>query len=373
MNIVYFKEDSVSEEEYSLRDGLRKMHELGQTYLSGALQDKQITTDGDGVLWHDDLALLLLRVISGDDARKMFEDVAKLNVKAVAEQGKPPYCWYAPTVFAGQLLNGLSTEVNRVVGEYARLMPDVEKFVRYMTDLGIAITTVSGAHQEAAEEVSKRCGVARCIGTQLNVAEGNYGDGVKRFIGGEYKLRRVKKILSLDENRKGTHHGDGWSDCETMCSENINGIAFNPSCMPVLKHSPISVIGTSSLALLPFYDIDGKQDNLIAEGDLPEIVVVNPERGWFEETLATHLENQTRLNRPLLLEISKTVKQSGVENRLSPKGGGFEGLVEFIQKELENKSIEYHTRTKEFMSLEEFDRYAKELYEDFTGSEQWEV
>ncbi len=359
MKIVYLENGRFNEREFRfMTESLNEMHAIGEVYLSEALNSKKITSDGDGVLWHDDLAVLMLKTIAGQEACDMFSKVADLNIKAVKENGKPPYCWYAPTVFAGQLLNGLSIEVNRVVGKYATLMPGVERFISCMEGFGIEIATVSGAHQEAADVASRRCGIPRVIGTQLSVANEVYGVGVERFIGGEYKLKAVKKILGLKEGEQGTHHGDGWSDYETLADGNMQSIAFNPTSIELLMAAPIVVIGISYLGLLPFYDINGEYDLALRDYELPWIIIENPERSSFEGDKGKLEE---------LLNKSKGAKLKLKQILFGTTEKNLEKLVEKIRKELEKRGIRHQTNTKDFMPLEEFDRYAKKLYDDFVN------
>jgi phosphoserine phosphatase len=316
------------------------MHELGEEYLGGVYDSKRLTTDMDGVLIYDDNAVMAAMVIAGVASKNMFDRYAHMNIEAVAE-GKTSYCWYAPTLFVGQLLKGLSPDVNRVVGNHMRLIPGARKYVDALLGIGYDITALTAGHQEAAERVSKRVGIESTIGTQLGISGGVYDGTVRRFIGGEYKLRAIREILD-----GGTHVGDSWSDVDAL-REIENSVAFNPGCGLALKGANISVIGTSLLGLLPLFDHEAKYDSMLLDRDIPRMVVV--------------MKDPSRECVSAILEESRDVKRrelGDILDRAVPSAG----IVPAIKNKLSKMGVEFETKVKEFMSLDEFDAYAKEAY-----------
>jgi len=343
-----YKEDKILDSKSEI---LKTIHEIGEKYLSRTFDSKKFTTDMDGVLIYDDNAIMAARITAGPEAQDMFGAYANLNIKAVSE-GETSYCWYAPTLFVGQLLKGLSPEINRVVGKNMRLIPDVKAYIDSLFEIGYEIVAVTAGHQEAGEEVSKRLGIKQTIGTQLGISAKTrlYDGTVKRFIGGNYKLNLVDKILN-DSNggHIGTHIGDSWSDVETL--EGIpNSIAFNPGCGLALKNANISVIGKSKMGLLPFFDYEGRYDGSVNLEDLP-LMIILMNGNYGQEDL------------DLLLQESKKVKKEEIEKTLIRRGKppslGVEGR---IRNTLKEKGIPFRTKVKNFMPPDEFDSYAKKAY-----------
>jgi len=356
MRVVQVDQRGVREDSYSGKKAIKFMHELAERYFSNV---RRFTIDMDGVLIHDDNAIMAARTVSTPDAQDTFKQYADLNIKAVAE-GQTSYCWYAPTVFVGQLLKGLSPEINRVVGQNMRLIPGAIRFVDYSKELGYDLTAVTAGHQEAAEEVSLRLGIERTIGTQLGISNGLYDGTVKRFIGGFHKLKFVREVIGDDG--QGTHIGDSYSDVETL-EEVSNSIAFNPGCDPALRNANLSLIGTSLSGLIPFFDYRGRYDREVNEEELPRTLILIES---LNEPVMQRLLEESRLRQELvmrrLVDESRDVKKIELEEILTREQGPRILVEEKIKQRLRELGIDFHTKSISFMPLSVFDRYAKEAY-----------
>jgi phosphoserine phosphatase len=341
MRLIEVNNQVKEKSSYSKRESLNWMRELREEYLRGVYDSKQLTMDMDGVLIHDDNAIMATRTIAGPEAQEIYGKYADLNIKAVSE-GETSYCWYAPTLFVGQLLKGLSPEINRVIGSHVRLIPKAREHIDALLEIGYNIIALTAGHQEAAEEVSKRLGIKKTIGTQLGINQGFYDGTVDRFIGGLYKLRAIEEFLD-----GGTHVGDSWSDVESL-KEIPNSIAFNPSCELALRNANISVIGTSLLGLLPLFDHEAKYDSIISHEDMPRIIVV--------------MKDPSNDSVPKILKESRHVKKRELENILNQTDIHTTELGPMIRDKLYKSGIDFQTKVKKFMSLKEFDAYARRAY-----------
>jgi phosphoserine phosphatase len=329
---------------------LKAIHALAGAYLSAVHQSGILTTDMDGVLIHDDNAIMAARIISGTDAQEFYSAYADANTKAVAE-GKTAYCWYAPTLFVGQMLNGLSSEINRAIGRHVRLIPGAREHIGNLLELGYDIAAVTAGHQESAEEISNRVNIGVTHGSQLGVSEDGVYDGtVKRFIGGSHKFGVVEKILEHEGKLAGTHVGDSWSDIETLAGI-PDSVAYNPGCELALRNAQISILGVSLLGLLPFFDPEGKYDSLLKNTDLPDTVI-----------LMLGQPGPTDLIK--LFADSKEIKKKWINALLDGQQGSALDIEERIKSELREKGVDFRTRYSDFMSIDEFDAYAKKAYED---------
>ncbi|MBW3002058.1 haloacid dehalogenase-like hydrolase [Candidatus Woesearchaeota archaeon] len=329
---------------------LKAIHDIAESYLSAVHQSGILTTDMDGVLIHDDNAIMAARIVSGPEAQVWFGRYADANLVAVAE-GMAAYCWYAPTLFVGRLLKGLSPEINRVVGRHIRLIPGAEKHIDNLLELGYDITAVTAGHQESAEEISNRVNIGVTYGTQLGVSDDGVYDGiVQRFIGGSHKLDVVEKILEHEGKFVGTHVGDSWSDIETLAGI-PDSVAYNPGCELALRNARISVLGVSLLSLLPFFDPEGKYDSLLKNTDLPDTVI-----------LMLGQPGPTGLTK--LFADSREIKKKWINALLDGQQGSALEIEERIKSELREKGVDFRTRYSDFMSVDEFDAYAKKAYED---------
>ena len=347
LEIIINKQKGISYTSYDTVKGyVLAIHRIAEDKLGYVHDAKVLTTDMDGVLIHDDNAIMAARTISGLKAQEMFGAYADKNIRAVSE-GQTSYCWYAPTLFVGQLLNGLSTEINRIVGRNMRLIPDTKRYIGILKDLGYDITAVTAGHQEAAEEVSARIGIEDTIGTMLGSSDGVYDGTVARFIGGNYKLKAVEPILRDNGSFKGTHIGDSWSDVQTL--EGVpNSIAFNPGCRLALENATISLITLSKMALIPFFDYLGKYDDHLSEENLPHTIVIN------EATLPEH-------DIDLLLSSSKEFKKKKLEQILSGEITS-DDVQDLIIKELTERGINFQSGLSQFMDPDEFDEFARKAY-----------
>lgn len=343
----------------SKRESLSAMHGLGEKYFGHAYDNHSLTIDMDGVLIHDDNAITTARMIAGPEAEKMFSRCSDLNIKAVAE-GLTSYCWYAPTWFVSQLLNGLSPGINRSVGRHMRLIPGARECIGYLRSLGYDFPAITAGHQEAAEEVSRRVGIEKTEGTRLGISDGVYDGTVRRFIGGKHKLKLVETLLSyLCEEDKdfysrriftGVHIGDSWSDVETL-KRIPNSLAFNPGCELALINAKISIIGAYLLGLLPFFDYEGKYDFSLTEETLPQEIVVMEDEGNEDVRRA-------------LLARSRAIKKEGLTAILDRSTHSFSRVEENIREELQERGIDFDTKNRGlmFLSDEEIDKVAKEAY-----------
>ncbi|MBW2992565.1 hypothetical protein KY345_05085 [Candidatus Woesearchaeota archaeon] len=344
MEVFRFTDDGLKiHSHHSKTQTLSELHRIGEKYLSDVYDSKKFTTDMDGVIVHDDSAIIASRIVAGPEAQQLYARYADLNIKAVAE-GQTSYCWYAPTLFVGQLLKGLSTQINTTIGRNMRLVPGAEDYIcRLIDGLEYEITAVTAGHQEAAEQVAWRAGIEETVGTKLKITGGVYDSSVERFIGGLHKLKHVKGLI--DSN--GTHIGDSWSDVETLGAI-TNSIAFNPGCMPSLRNAKISVIGISNMGLLPLLDYKGAYDSGIEEYELPiRMIIMESDR---------HQDKAEQL-----LKESKTIKKQTIPKILDEETTA-EEMEETIKKELKRQKIDSQTKTRTFMPPEEFDAYAKEAY-----------
>ncbi|MBW2996207.1 haloacid dehalogenase-like hydrolase [Candidatus Woesearchaeota archaeon] len=356
MRIVDVNGECITEESFSSKkDLIMAMHKLGERYLSHVYRAGKLTTDMDGVIIYDDGAMTLTNLVGGEEAEKKFSEYAGLNIKAVSE-GQTCYCWYAPSLFGSQLLEGLSPEINREVGKHLRLIPGIEEYMDRLIDgLGYDVSAVTAGHQEAAEEVSRRVGIDKTVGIQLGVNSRCYDGTIVRFIGGEYKLGAVEDILVHNGRCLGTHVGDSWSDIETLAGI-PNSIAFNPGCELALKNAKISIMGVSQLGLLPFFDYMGKYDEELKEEDLPQTTIImqegsNGEGNWLSD----------------LLQESRKVKKEVIRNIIDQRDGPSSKVEERIRHSLVQSGTDFQTKLERFMDNEEFDAYAKKAYAELEG------
>ena len=269
-----FENGVVLHENYTSRNQiLRILHSLGENFLSRSLRDKtEVTTDG--VLIVDDNALDLCKIIAGDEGVNYFKQVSDSNIKAVA-RGETSYCWNAPAVFVGSLLNGLPTVINSMVGNYMRFVPGAKENIEHLLSLDFDVTNVTAGHQEGAEIVSYRLGIKNTIATKFGTENGIYNGNIERFVGGVHKLHTVRKILANEWNElNGMHVGDSHSDIETMQAHDAS-IAWNPAHELAVNSARINVFGLDKRGLTPFYDSDIKFDSFITEDMLPKMVVTN--------------------------------------------------------------------------------------------------
>lgn len=350
MDVFRFTDKGISLNSfYSKKEAASEIHKIGEKYLSNVHESHKLTTDMDGVIVHDDSAIIASRIVAGPEAQEKYNQYADANIKAVVNEGQTSFCWHAPTMFVGQLLEGLSTEINRVIGRNTRLVPGAEIYIcRLIDGLGYDVTAVTAGHQEAAEEVSKRAGIEKTIGTQLKNSNGIYIMEIKRFIGGIHKLKHVQKILGNgDGSYRGTHIGDSWSDVETLGGIN-NSIAFNPGCIYALRNARISAIGASKTGLIPFFDYKGKYDGEIREEQLPQTIIIM-ETAKNQEHAEQLLQESRNMKKKIIPKIlNQDITDSMIEGR--------------IKRELTRLGIDFQTETTSFMSSEEFDRYAKQAY-----------
>ncbi|MEE9525804.1 MAG: haloacid dehalogenase-like hydrolase [Candidatus Woesearchaeota archaeon] len=351
MRIVDVNGASRTEESFASKgDFITAMHKLGERYLSHVYRASKLTTDMDGVIIYDDSAMTLTNLVGGSEAERKFSEYAELNIKAVSD-GQTCYCWYAPSLLGTQLLKGLSPEINREVGKHLRLIPGVEKYMDRLIDgLGYDVSAVTAGHQEAAEEVSRRVGINHTVGIKLGVSSGLYNGTIVKFIGGEYKLGAVEDILVHNGKCLGTHVGDSWSDIETLAGI-PNSIAFNPGCEFVLQNAKISIIGTSQLGLLPFFDHMGKYDGELEEADLPQTIIVMKEGK----------------NGADLLQESRKVKKEVIRDMINQRDGPGSKVEEKIIHGLEQAGIDFKTKLEDFMDNDEFDAFAKNAYAKLGG------
>ena len=347
MKLITLTDQGNSEENFSKKGSLRKLHQLGEKYLSQLYDSLTLTTDMDGVLIYDDAAVTPVKMVGGPAAAERYWNYSKLNTTAVSE-GHTSYCWYSPAVFAASLFKGFSTEINRVVGQKMRLIPGTQMYIDLLQSLKYDITTVTAGHQEGAEEVSRRLGIERTIGTQLGVTDGGLYDGtIERFIGGDFKLKQVQKLLKNGTDYLGIHIGDSWSDVNTLAGI-PNSIAFNPGCELALKHARISIIGVSKVGLIPLFDYTGQHDSKLREEDLPEAVIVREGKPSQEDFQR-------------LLKLSQEVKKDRIGKILDRK----ETLADIetqIRQALVEQEIDHDNSGFQFMSPEDFDQYAKQKY-----------
>ncbi|MBD3303941.1 hypothetical protein GF343_02260 [Candidatus Woesearchaeota archaeon] len=352
MRIITVQSDGAIKEEATItrRQVFEKIHAIAGRYLSAVHESGILTTDMDGVLIHDDNAVMAARIISGPEAQELYSVYADANIKAVAE-GKTAYCWYAPALFVGQMLKGLSSEINRTIGRNVRLIPGAREHIEKLLDSGYDITTVTAGHEDAAKEISERVNIGITKGTQLGVAEDSFYDGtVKKFVGGIHKLGVVEKLLQYEGELAGTHVGDSWSDVETLAGI-PNSVAFNPGCEFALRNAKISVIGYSLLCLLPFFDPEGKYDEKMNGTNMPDAVIV--------------MEGQpSQENAQALLAVSKRVKKYMIGELLDKSECPVAEIEERIKAELREKGVDFRAGHSEFMPVDEFDAYAKKAYED---------
>ena len=352
MRIITVKSNGSIKEEATItrRQVFTKIHEIAEKYLSHVHDSGILTTDMDGVLIYDDNAIMAAKIISCQQAQEVYAAYAYANTIAVAK-GKTAYCWYAPTLFVGQMLKGLSSEINRAIGRNVRLIPGARKHIEKLLELGYDITTVTAGHEDAAEEVSDRVNIGITHGTKLGVSEDGFYDGtIKHFTGGTHKLSVVKKILELEGMLAGTHVGDSWSDVETLAGI-PNSIAFNPGCELALRNAKISVIGYSLLSLLPFFDSEGKYDEAMNGTNMPEIVII--------------MEGQpTPENAQALLNISKAIKKYTIGEFLDDAECHVSEIEMRIKTELAEKGVNFKTSVIDFLHVKEFDAYAKKAYEE---------
>lgn len=344
MRILYVSGENIRQyTPNSVGDYVKEIHRIAADKLYRAINHGKITSDMDGVMIHDDNAISCARIISGEEARVMYGKYAQKNIEAVA-QGETAYCWFAPTLFVGNLLKGLSPEINRSVGRHMRLIPDAGLSYRMLKELNYDITAVTAGHQEAAAEVSRRLDISKTVGTQLGCDKnGKYDGTVASFIGGDFKRLAVEDILGMNGDCKGTHIGDAYSDVETLKAV-PGSIAFNPGFVDALKGADISIISQSQAAIVPFFDDFGKFDLTWQEYDLPQTIVVKD--GEMSDDVAD-----------IIMRESKSVKQQGLEVLLRHKPYG--RVLHDIRKELDLASVESASSIIDFMSPEEFDKYAR--------------
>lgn len=355
MRILYVSGENIAEyTPKSVADYVKVIHHVAADKLHRAINHRKITSDMDGVMIHDDNAISCARIISGEKAREMYGEYAQKNIEAVAE-GETAYCWNAPTLFVGNLLKGLSPEINRSVGRHMRLIPNADRSYSMLQELDYDITAVTAGHQEAAEEVSNRLGIEKTVGTQLGYdAKGMYDGTVTRFIGGDFKRAEVQNILGMNGECKGTHIGDAYSDVEAL--RDVEGsIAFNPGFIDALLGANISIIGQSQTSIVPFFDDSGKFDNQWAEYDLPQTVVVN--HGNMPENIANGI-----------MAESRSIKKEGLELLL--RHMPYTRVLGSIRGELEDKGIDSVSPVTEFMSPEVFDKYARDAFALLEGGPQ---
>lgn len=319
----------------SHEESLQAIGDIRREHFSEYLKSGKITSDMDGVMIFDDNAMTLTELVGGKKAKEHYSRYADLNIKAAEDEGVP-YCWYAPTLFDSQLLAGLSTEVNRAVGKNMRLIPGAEVFYDNLRKCGYDVTTLTAGHQEGAEEVSKRLGIEKTIGTQIKVVDGRYVSQIERFIGGHCKEREAAKILNKDGIPYGVHIGDSWSDVETLKA--FPSIAFNPGCQFALNNATVSVISSSINSLSPFFNPDRR------DVETPEVVILNPQKLQVPEDI---------------LDLSKNTMKKQVLGTLVELANG-ESRVETIRNELRAAGIGFESLRGNLMSLEEFDEHAKE-------------
>ncbi|MBD3252969.1 hypothetical protein GF386_04510 [Candidatus Pacearchaeota archaeon] len=345
MQVIDFGE-SIKVEDFSGVDFVREMHRIAERYLADVHEARRLTIDMDGVLIFDDNAITTARIVAGDEAQRMFSEYAGLNIRAVA-QGETSYCWYAPTLFVGDLLRGLQPEINSIIGENMRLIPGAGRTIGCLRELGYDIAAVTAGHLEAARSVSERVGIERTISTELGVSNGLYDGSVRRFIGGKHKLEVVRELLGYNGTHyNGTHIGDSWSDVETLKAV-PNSVAFNPGCEFALRNARISVLGTSLLGLLPFFDESGAYDSEVGEEDLPRKILI--------------MDNRTQDLAQLLAESRGTKKEIG---RILDRTIKYDYVESGIRRVLGERGVKYRTSVDSFMSPEEFDVYAKKAYRE---------
>ena len=257
---------------------VKKLHEVGEDYLMSHISSKILTSDMDGVLIIDDNARDMCRIIGGDEALEYFTKVANSNIDAVA-RGETSYCWNAPCVFVGSILNGLPSEINSIVGKHMRFVPGTRENIEQLQKLGYNITNVTAGHQEGAQQVSQRLGLEKTIATQFGQNNGIYNGEILRFIGGEHKRNTVKKILFNKDTKiwTGSHIGDSHSDIETMLAH-PGSIAWNPTHTLATHSARINVFGTNKQGLTPLFDSHGVFDHQIKESDLPQKIVICEDR-----------------------------------------------------------------------------------------------
>lgn len=352
MRIITVKSNGTIKEDATItrKEVFTRIHRIAEKYLSHVHDSGILTTDMDGVLIYDDNAIMAARIISGPEAQELYGQYADANTIAVAN-GKTAYCWYAPTLFVGQMLKGLSSEINRAIGRNVRLIPGAREHIEKLHELGYDITTVTAGHEDAAEEVSKRVNLGITRGTKLGVSEDGFYDGtIEHFADGTHKLGIVKKILQHEGKLAGTHVGDSWSDVETLAGI-PNSIAFNPGCELALRNAKISIIGYSLLSLLPFFDPEGKYDEEMNGTNMPDAVII--------------MEGQpTPENAQALLNISKAIKKDAIGEFLDESECPASEIEQRIKTELTEKDINFKTDVTDFLHVKEFDAYAKKAYEE---------
>jgi len=352
LEIIIIENNSITSESFTdSKKYLVEIRKKTKEYLKLVWQKNIITIDMDGVLAYDDGAMLLCQIVSQNkEAKKMFHCYADLNIKAVRE-GFTSYCWYAPALYISQLLSRLSPEINRIIGQHIRLIPEAKECIDVITkQLGFELIVVTAGIQETAEVISQRLNIQQTFASKLKITNNLYNGEIERFIGGKHKLNLVKNLLI---NCQGiTHIGDSWSDLDTLAGLD-NSVAFNPGCLAALNSARISVAGTSLLALLPLFDQYGVCDNKLKNYQLPIKVIVRK-----EEVDANRLI-------PLMAEITdiKKVKiKALVDDKKSEKN-----VLSSIISELKKQKIPYNTHFKNFMSPDNFDVFAKNYYQNIFG------
>ena len=273
-----------TEKLYGRKNILRKLHSLGNLHIHGSNSPKVLSTDMDGVLIVDDNALDVCRIIAGKNGIDYFSEVGRRNIRAVEEEAQTSYCWNAPCVFLGSLLQGLPSEVNRAVGSHMRFVPGARENIEHLLELGFDVTNVTAGHQEGAEEVSKRLGIKRTIATQFGIdSQGKYDGTIQRFIGGNHKLKAIdslfeKQIDGYSTNNRGvgSHVGDSHSDIESMRA--LSSIAWNPTHHLATTSAVMNVYGLNKMGLTPLYDSIGRFDSVIPDKALPHTIVINARR-----------------------------------------------------------------------------------------------
>lgn len=331
----------------------RAVREASRDVLKGAHESRMLSMDMDGVMIFDDNAKSLVETVAGGDALAKFDEYAGLNIEAVQE-GATCFCWYAPTVFGAQVVQGLPPEVNREIGRNMRLIPGAVECISHLKKLGYEIVAVTAGHQEAAEEVSRRLGIVRTIGTELGVDEAGLYDGtVRRFVGGGYKLRVVEELLKKNGAFHGTHIGDSWSDVETLAGV-PSSVAFNPGCGFALENAAISVLSYSLCGLLPLFDEQGSLEDGYSLSSLPKTVVIRHGRLNPSDSAT-------------LLKESRKIKKDGIRQVLEYEQSEHSVKMS-ICKGLDLSGINFR-RKLDFMSPKEFDTYARAKFDEYSRTD----
>jgi len=326
-------------------DALRALDDLAGN-LPRLQTHKKVTIDMDGVLIQDDNAMTATEIVGGPLAKKFYSVVADQNIEAIAQGEDMAYCWYAPCVFFGQLMFGLPTDINRIVGKHMRLIPGAEVFIHKLKEAGYLATVVTAGVQEAAKSVAERIRIdtRNVIGTRFTNRDGAYDGRLNSFIGGTHKLKRVKHILGTnDTGYKGGHLGDSWSDVETLAAVE-DSIAFNPGCEPALRGAKIAVVANSLYPLIPLFAPGEGNDR-----DLPDIVLLQ------ESPAPDEIIEE-------VMQASRTMKKQTLPkqlNRICP----YETIVANIKADLEAADLVYRNNT--FPDPKEFDAVAKGLFEEY--------